>query len=135
MGLLVPCANCDDVPVATCRRCDAKVCERHRPSVGRRCRRCEHDYADRAPTRNRLKALLAVPAATVAAALGLGLLLPITGPGLLGSIVVAAGAAVAASTIGGAIVIGVERTARAQFLREHGRELPEARVVRHLLPR
>ena len=33
-----------------------------------------------------------------------------------------------------AFIVGVERMARAQFLREHGRELPEARVVRRLLP-
>lgn len=134
MSMVLPCRDCDDAPAATCRRCQTKVCERHRPASGRRCRRCEHDYADSAPIRNRLKALLAGPAAIVAAALGLGLLLPITGPGLLGSIVVSAGAALAASAIGGAIIVGVERTARAQFLREHGRELPEARVVRHLLP-
>lgn len=135
MGVLVPCTDCHDAPVTDCRRCDGALCERHRPVVGRRCRRCEHDYAAGSSTRNRLKVMVAIPAATIAAALGLGLLLPISGPGLVGSIVVAAGTALAASSIGSAIVIGIERTARAQFLREHGRDLPEARVVRHLLPR
>ena len=134
MGATVPCAECDDRPVATCGRCDARLCPRHRPRTGRRCHRCERDYAERGPTRNRLKALCAVPSASVGAALAFGLLLPITGPGLLGSIVVALGAAIAATGAGGVIVVGLERSARAQFLREHGRELPEARVVRRLLP-
>ena len=134
MGALVPCGDCDQRPTASCGRCDAGLCARHRPRPGRRCHRCERDYAERSPARNRLKALLGAPAATLAAALGLGLLLPITGPGLIGSIVVACGAAAAATAAGGAVVVGLERTARAQFLREHGRELPEARVVRRLTP-
>src|SRR5947208_2183713 len=129
MGTPVPCTDCDARPVAQCARCEVTLCARHRPRIGRRCHRCERDYAERAGSRNRLKFLLAVPTATLAAALGLGLLLPITGPGLLGSIVVAWGAATAATGAGGGVVIGIERTARAQFLREHGRELPEARVV------
>jgi hypothetical protein len=111
------------------------LCDRHRPRSGRRCHRCERDYADRAANRNRLKFVLGLPVATLAAGLGLGLLLPITGPGLIGSIIVACGAATAATGAGGAVVVGLERTARAQFLREHGRELPQARVVRRLLPR
>ena len=134
MGAIVPCADCDGRPVATCAHCDARLCARHRPRAGRRCHRCERDYAERGPARNRLKALCAVPSASIAAALGFGLLLPITGPGLLGSIVVALGAAIAATGAGGAIVVGLERSARAQFLREHGRELPAARVVRRLMP-
>lgn len=134
MGAVLPCGECDTRPVATCGRCDVALCQRHRPRPGRRCHRCERDYAERATGRNRLKFLLAVPSATIATALGLGLLLPITGPGLVGSIVVAAGAAIAATGTGAAFIVGVERMARAQFLREHGRELPEARVVRRLLP-
>lgn len=135
MSLVLPCGECDDAPVATCPRCEVRVCARHRPTAGRRCRRCEHDYAERGALRARLKAVLAGPAALVAGALSLGLLLPVTGPGLVGSIIVSGGAAFAAGAIGGALVVGVERAARAQFLREHGRDLPEARVVRHLLPR
>ncbi|HVV82119.1 MAG TPA: hypothetical protein VHE35_03540 [Kofleriaceae bacterium] len=134
MGAIVPCTACDARPVAQCARCETTLCARHRPRLGRRCHRCERDYADGASGRNWLKFLLAVPTATFAAAVGLALLLPITGPGLVGSIVVAWGAATAATGAGGAVVIGIERTARAQFLREHGRALPEARVVRRLLP-
>lgn len=134
MGALVPCAACDARPATKCTRCDATLCARHTPRAGRRCHRCERDYDERSPGRNRLKAMLAVPAATLSTVLALGLLLPITGPGLIGSIIVAAGAAMAGTGTGGAIVVGLERTARAQFLREHGRELPEARVVRRLLP-
>lgn len=134
MGALVPCGDCEARPVARCARCDASLCGRHRPRSGRRCHRCERDYAERAPARNKLKLLFAAPSAIVAAALGLGLLLPITGPGLVGSIIVACGAAVAATAAGGAVVVGLERSSRAQFLREHGRELPAARVVRGLLP-
>lgn len=73
-----------------------------------------------------------MPATSAAALVGFGLLLPVTGPGLIGSVVVAAGVSIAAGVTGGAIVVGVERSARAQFLREHGCELPEARVVGHL---
>jgi hypothetical protein len=135
MGMLVPCRDCEARPVARCVRCDVGLCPRHRPRAGRRCHRCERDYAERAPIRNRLKLLLAAPTVAVTAGLGLGLLLPITGPGLLGSIIVACGVSAAATGAGGAVVVGIERTARAQFLREHGRELPEARVVHGLLPR
>jgi hypothetical protein len=135
MGTLMPCTDCEARPVVQCPRCEMALCARHRPRSGRRCLRCERDYAERAAGRNRLKFALAVPTATVAASLALGLLLPITGPGLIGSIIVACGAASAATGLGGAVVVGIERTARAQFLSEHGRELPEARVVRRLLPR
>ncbi len=75
---------------------------------------------------------MVVPAASLAAALALGLLMPITGAGLLGSIIVAFGAATSATTVGGGLAVGVERVARAQFLRERGRDLPAARVVRCL---
>jgi hypothetical protein len=134
MGAIVPCIDCDARPVTTCARCEVALCGRHRPRRGRRCHRCEREYADGAAGRNRLKFVLAVPVAALATALTFGLLLPVTGPGLIGSIVVACGAASAATGAGGAIVVGLERSARAQFLREHGSGLPAARVVRRLLP-
>ena len=135
MGTLIPCTDCEARPATQCARCERALCARHRPRPGRRCQRCEREYAVRSTARNRLKVLLAVPTAGVAALLGLGLLLPITGPGLIGSIIVAAGTASAATGLGGAVVVGIERSARAQFLGEHGDALPEARVVRGLLPR
>lgn len=83
--------------------------------------------------RNRMKALLGLPPAALATAAVFAILFPV-GAGLAGAIAVAAAAALAGSSTAAVVFRAVDRSARAQFLREHGLPLPVARVVR-LLPR
>ena len=80
-----------------------------------------------------MKAVLGLPPAAMSTAMVFALLFPF-GAGLAGAVVVAACAALAGSGTAAMVFRAVDRTARTQFLREHGLPLPEARVVR-LLPR
>lgn len=82
-------------------------------------------------SRNRMKAVLGLPPAAAATAAVFAILFPF-GAGLAGAIAVAACAALAGSGTAHLVFRAVERTARAQFLREHGLPLPAARVVRLL---
>lgn len=80
-----------------------------------------------------MKAVLGLPPAALATAAVFALLFPFAS-GLAGAIAVAASAAIAGSSTAATVFRAVDRSARAQFLREHGLPLPAARVVR-LLPR
>ncbi len=126
------CDRCEAQPAARCGRCEAPLCATHRPPRGRRCRTCERDWADEAPTRRTLQRLFAPSACVLSGGLTFLFLMPvlIALPFSLGAPLVAA----LASSVGlsGAVATYrlVERAARAQFLREHARALPVARVVR-----
>lgn len=116
-----------------CGRCELPLCVAHAPAVSHRCRTCEREYLDEGIVRNRVKAVLGLPPAAGATAAVFALLLPF-GAGLAGAVVVAACAALAGSGTAAVVFRAVDRSARAQFLKEHGLPLPVARVVR-LLPR
>lgn len=133
MGAFRRCPSCEERAVTQCARCDAPLCHQHQPKSGKRCRTCERDYQDEALTRNRMKAVLGLPPAALATAAVFATLFPLAG-GLAGAIAVAASAALAGSSTASVVFRAVDRSARAQFLREHGLPLPVARVVR-LLPR
>ena len=133
MGAFRRCPGCEEQAITQCARCDAPLCGRHQPHSGKRCRICERDYLDDALTRNRMKALLGLPPAALATAAVFAILFPVV-TGLAGAIAVAASAALAGSGTAAVVFRAVDRSARAQFLREHGLPLPIARVVR-LLPR
>ncbi len=133
MGAFRRCPGCEEAAVTRCARCDAPLCKRHQPRSGRRCRTCERDYQDESLTRNRMKAVLGLPPAALATASVFAILFPLAS-GLAGAIAVAASAAIAGSSTAAGVFRAVDRSARAQFLREHGLPLPAARVVR-LLPR
>jgi hypothetical protein len=77
--------------------------------------------------------VLGLPPAALATAVVFAILFPF-GAGIGGAIIIAAAAALAGSSTAATVFRAVDRSARAQFLREHGLPLPEARVVR-LLPR
>jgi hypothetical protein len=133
MGAFRRCPGCEEQAITQCARCDAPLCHRHQPRSGKRCRICERDYLEEALTRNRIKAVLGLPPAALATAAVFAILFPL-GSGLAGAIAVAAAAALAGSSTAAVVFRAVDRSARAQFLREHGLPLPVARVVR-LLPR
>lgn len=133
MGAFRRCPSCEGEAVTQCARCEAPLCRRHQPKSGKRCRTCERDYQDEALTRNRMKAVLGLPPAALATAAVFAILFPLA-TGLTGAIAVAASAALAGSSTASVVFRAVDRSARAQFLREHGLPLPVARVVR-LLPR
>jgi hypothetical protein len=130
------CERCDSEPAAHCARCGACVCREHIPQRGSRCTSCEEEWTDGSGTRRAVKQMFAPASFVLAGGAAFGALLPVVAilPAFLGAIVVAAvsttvGVVAAAGTTG--LVDGV---ARAQFLREHARGLPEARVVRALPP-
>ena len=133
MGAFRRCPGCEEHAITECARCEAPLCRRHQPRSGKRCRTCERDYQEEALTRNRMKAVLGLPPAALATAAVFAILFPV-GAGLAGAIAVAAAAALAGSSTAAVVFRAVDRSARAQFLREHGLPLPVARVVR-LLPR
>lgn len=133
MGAFRRCPECEEHALTQCARCDAPLCGKHQPRSGKRCRTCERDYQDEALTRNRIKAVLGLPPAALATAAVFAILFPIA-TGLAGAIAVAASAALAGSSTARVVFRAVDRSARAQFLREHGLPLPVARVVRLLRP-
>lgn len=123
------CEDCTAKPVMRCGRCTSTRCAAHELQAGRRCERCEHDWADEATTRRAAKLLFAPPAAILAGGLLFGLLLPVSVGGAIGAAVMAAlacGTGVAAGT--GACRV-VDRNARAMFLRERAGGLPPARLL------
>jgi len=124
-----PCDDCDERAVTRCGRCQASLCRRHAPAAGRRCRACERDYQDEAPMRMRIKAALGLPPAALATVAMMALLLPVSGAGWLGTVMVAGSAAVAGTSTAAGLFRAIDRAARAQFLREHGRALPTARLL------
>ncbi|MCB9564847.1 MAG: hypothetical protein H6709_18865 [Kofleriaceae bacterium] len=126
------CGDCDAHAVARCGRCNAPVCRRHQPRLGQRCGGCEADWADDLPVRRMLQRLFAPPAFVLAGGASFLFMMPvlIALPFSIGAPLVATLAAL----VGFGASVGtyrlVERAARAQFLREHARALPVARVVR-----
>jgi hypothetical protein len=133
MGAFRRCPVCEEHAISQCARCDAPLCRKHQPKSGKRCRTCERDYLDDALMRNRMKALLGLPPAALATAAVFAILFPL-GPGFVGAVAVAAAAALAGSSTAAVVFRAVDRSARAQFLREHGLPLPPMRVVRLLRP-
>ncbi len=133
MGAFRRCPECEEHTFTRCARCEAPLCRRHQPRAQARCRACEREYQESALLRNRMKAVLGLPPAALATTAVFAILLPF-GAGIGGAIIVAAAAALAGSGTAATVFRAVDRSARAQFLREHGLPLPEARVVR-LLPR
>lgn len=131
MGAFRRCERCEERPRSRCGRCALPLCGKHAPAPGRRCRSCERDYQDDATLRNRLKAVLGLPPAALATVAVFSLLLPLTGAGLIGTLAIATSAALSGSGTAAAVFRAVDRTARAQFLREHGRALPTARLLPH----
>jgi hypothetical protein len=130
------CERCDLEPCAHCARCGAGVCIEHVPARGLRCRGCEAEWQDAGQARRAVKQMFAPASFILAGGAAFGALLPVVAilPAFLGAVVVAAvsttvGVVAAAGTTG--LVDGVART---QFLREHSRGLPVARVIQRLLP-
>lgn len=124
-----PCEACLEQPVMQCGRCTRTRCAAHQLAPGERCPGCELDWQDEAPTRRNAKLLLAPPVAVLAGGVVFGLLLPVTIGGMLGATLMAALISGTAVTAGAGACRIVERTARAQFLREHAGALPSARLL------
>lgn len=129
------CTDCDSGPVTRCGRCGRGLCRSHIPERSRRCNPCEAEWYEDSHTRRALQHMFAPPAFVLSGGLCFGLLLPVLFalPFTVGATLVAA----LATTVGFGAAVGtcrlVESSARAQFLREHARALPEARVIK--LPR
>ena len=130
------CERCDSDPCTHCGRCGAAVCIEHLPARGLRCDACEAEWIDGGPTRRAVKHMFAPAAFILGGGAAFGALLPVVAilPAFLGALVVAA----VATTVGVVAAAGttgmVDGVARAQFLREHARTLPEARVIQRALP-
>lgn len=126
------CPDCATSPASRCGRCGLGVCLSHVPARATRCARCEAEWVADRQTRRLLQQMFAPPAFVLAAGLTFGVLLPVllALPFTVGATFVAA----VATSAGFGAAVGtcrlVDQTARAQFLREHARALPEARVVR-----
>lgn len=112
-----------------CGRCTATRCAAHVLIPGQRCERCEHDWAEEAPTRRAAKVIFAPPAAILAGGLLFGLLLPVTIGGLVGAVVMASLACGTAVATGAGACRLVDQSARAVFLRERAGGLPAARLL------
>ncbi len=131
------CERCDREPATHCARCGAAICLAHRPVRSVRCRACEEEWNEGRTARRAVKSMFAPASFILAGGAAFGALLPLVAilPAFLGALVVAA----AATTVGVVAAFGttglIDGVARAQFLREHARGLPEARVIhRALLP-
>ena len=129
------CERCDADPATRCRRCGAPVCSEHAPDAGRRCPACETEWQDAARSRRAIKHMFAPAAFVLGGGAVFGALLPLVAvlPPLTGAVVVAAlstAVGILASTGTNNLV---DAAARAQFLRDHARALPEARarIVHH----
>lgn len=123
------CTDCVTRPVMRCGRCTTTRCARHALDVGRRCDRCEHDWADDAPTRRAAKLIFAPPIAVLAGGLLFGLLLPVSLGGAIGATIMCAIACGTAVGAGAGACRVVDRSARAMFLRERAGGLPPARLL------
>jgi hypothetical protein len=126
------CPDCDARPLTRCARCDASLCDAHRPAREARCAACEREWTDELPTRRALQRLFAPSATVMSGGLTFLFLMPVLMalPFSLGAPLVAALATAVGLSGGVATYRLVNRAARAQFLREHARALPVARVVR-----
>jgi predicted lipid-binding transport protein (Tim44 family) len=118
-----------------CGRCTETRCAEHAFSAGRRCQRCEHDYAADEPTRRAAKLMFAPPMAILAGGLIFGILLPISFGGAIGAAIMGMFACGIAFGTGAAMCTLVDRSARALFLREKAGELPVARLLPAPTPR
>ncbi len=123
------CRTCTTHPVMRCGRCTNTRCAAHALAAGRRCDRCERDWADEAPTRRAAKVIFAPPAAILAGGVLFGLLLPVSIGGAIGAAVMAALACGTAVATGAGACRLVDRSARAMFLRERAGGLPPARLL------
>jgi hypothetical protein len=112
-----------------CGRCTTTRCAAHALAPGRRCERCERDWADEAPTRRAAKVIFAPPAAILAGGVLFGLLLPVSIGGVIGAAVMAALACGTGVATGAGACRLVDRSARALFLRERAGGLPPARLL------
>ena len=122
------CEDCATRPVMRCGRCTITRCERHALPVGKRCDRCERDWADEQPTRRAAKLIFVPPLALLAGGLLFGLLLPSLGGALGAAVMACLACAIAFGTGAGACRL-VDRSARAMFLRERAGTLPPARLL------
>jgi hypothetical protein len=126
------CTDCDDTPTTRCGRCSTSLCRAHAPARQQRCDSCEAEWRDDARARRALQHIFAPPVFVLAGGMAFGLLLPVLFalPFTVGATLVAA----IATSVGFAAATGtcrlVDSTARAQFLKEHARGLPQARVIR-----
>src|ERR1700759_4587432 len=125
----IRCHECARRPVMRCGRCNNTRCERHALGVGKRCERCEHDWAEEAVTRRAAKLIFAPAVAVLAGGLLFGLLLPISIGGAVGAAIMCALACAVAVGAGVGTCQLVDRSARALFLRECSRGLPAAPLL------
>lgn len=123
-----PCDDCATHPVMRCGRCTSTRCERHALRAGKRCDRCERDWAEERPTRRAAKLIFVPPIAMLAGGLLFGLLLPVSLGAFGAAVLCAFACAVAFGTGAGACRL-VDRSARAMFLRERAGGLPPARLL------
>jgi hypothetical protein len=123
------CRACTTKPVMRCGRCTSTRCAVHALAAGRRCSRCELDWAADAPVRSAAKVIFAPPAGILAGGVLFGLLLPVSIGGVIGAAVMAALACGTAVATGAGACRLVDRSARAMFLRERAGELPTARLL------
>jgi len=126
--MVADCDDCATKPVMRCGRCTVTRCERHALPTGKRCDRCERDWAEEQPTRRAAKLIFVPPIALLAGGLLFGLLLPSLG-GAVGAAVMAALACGTAFGTGAGACRVVDRSARALFLRERAGGLPPARLL------
>jgi hypothetical protein len=126
--MVADCEDCATRPVMRCGRCTTTCCERHALPAGKRCERCECDWADEQPTRRAAKLIFVPPIALLAGGLLFGLLVPSLG-GAIGAAVMAALACGTAFGTGAGACRVVDRSARAMFLRERAGGLPPARLL------
>jgi hypothetical protein len=123
------CKDCVEAPIMRCGRCTTTRCERHALAEGRRCDRCERDWADEAPTRRAAKLIFVPPVAILAGGMLFGLLLPITLGGAIGATIMCAIACSVAVGTGAGVARLFDHTARTMFLRERAGSLPPARLL------
>ena len=126
---LEECHACTTKPVMRCGRCTTTRCAAHPLVAGRRCERCERDWAADAPVRCAAKVIFAPPAGILAGGVLFVLLLPVSIGGAIGAAVMAALACGTAVAAGAGACHLVDRSARAMFLRERAGELPPARLL------
>lgn len=123
------CLDCVQRPVMTCGRCHNTRCKAHQLAAGKRCDRCERDWAAEVVTRRAAKLIFAPPLAILIGGLLFGLLLPISLGGAIGAAFMCALACVVSVAAGAGACRLVDRSARAMFLRERAGGLPPARLL------
>jgi hypothetical protein len=123
------CRACTTEPVMRCGRCTITRCAAHTLAAGRRCDRCECEWAADAAVRCAAKVIFAPPAGILSGGMLFVLLLPVSIGGAIGAAVMAALACGTAVAAGTAACHLVDRSARAMFLRERAGDLPPARLL------